>query len=479
MAAFETEIDFVLPKGYVDKDGKSCTTGIKDNIERLKDIVGLKVTFKADESISGAVKAPYYTPDGITPWSKGTKAALPLNNEFRVEITTRAEQLEVSKMNFTFELQQPTMDITPDAGNFSEWTADPETKEEILMSYGAYTKAEDGKDGQMWLPLYESFKAWTEEYTKYDANADYYTLQDDEADQTVSILGATDGTPNDFYMANQQTETTGLNYTSVWQNLLTNANEVDAASNDNKEKSTQVKVAYHHYGVYPEDLFTDGKKNEFKLVFASLLKNSDLQMAEGNETLIANAGTNDVFISDDILNLTTPKDQKFYLFNGLNSGGRVIARAELNRNSFNEEQRPFVTVDELFEMKDGRSVVVTARDKNAPSNTHKVVVGKWDTGEGNPTHWTIDPLTGEISYVLPDFEGEDKDIKIFNVKAAAARPATDADNVAVDVIQGHTGGMAIQLPSSIADKEDIEITITLTDYLGFTNTLKFTVSKID
>ena len=456
---------------YVDKDGKSCTANIKDNIERLKDIVGLKVTFKANPA-KGPVSAPYYTVDGEK-WN-GQDAALPLNNEFRVEITTRAEQLEVSKMNFTFELQQPTMDITPDEGNFSEWTADPNTKEEILMSYGAYNKE---YRGSMWLPLYESFKAWTKEYTEYDANAKYYTLQDANADPTVSILGATDGTANDFYMANQQTETTGLNYTSVWKKLLTNA--IGLLTADNTEKATMVKVAYHHYGVYPEDLFTDGEKNQFRLVFASLLKNSDLKMAEGSETLIANAGTNDVFISDDILNLLTPKGQKFYLFDGLNSGGRVIARAELNRNSFNEEQRPFVTVDELFGTKPGNvtSLYVTARDKNAPSNTHTVEVGKWDTGEGNPTHWTINPLTGEIDYVLPAPTGDN--IKIFKVDAAAARPATDADNVAVDVIQGHTGGMAIQLPPTLADKEDIEIIITLRDGLGYTNTLKFNVRKID
>ena len=459
---------------YVDKDGKSCTLNIKDNIERLKDIVALKVTFKANPAI-GPVSAPYYTVSGDK-WedvSGKREAALPLDNEFRVEITTRADQLEVAKMNFTFELQQPTMDITPDAGNFSEWTNDPDTNEEILMSYGAYTKAEDVK-GQMWLPLYESFKAWTKEYTEYDANADYYTLQDDEADQTVSILGAINGTPNDFYMVNQQTEKTGLNYTSVWDKLLTKATGVKTT--DNTEKATMVKVAYHHYGVYPEDLFTDCTKNQFKLVFASLLKNSDLNMAEGSEKLIAKAGTNDVFISNDMLNLLTPKNQKFYLFNGLNSGGRVIARAELNRNSFNEDQRPFITVDDLFATTSGVSAVVTAKDKNG-STEHIVKVGTWNTGKDDPTHWTIDPLTGEISYVLPDPEGEY--IKIFNVKAAAARPATAADNVAVDVIQGHTGGMVIQLPESIDDKQEIEITITLHDDLGFTNELKFTVSKID
>ena len=446
---------------YVDEKGNSCLTG---NIQDLEKIVALEVIFKANPEI-GPVSAPYYTEDG-NKWNYQA-AALPLDNAFRVEIATRADQIEVAKMNFTFELQQPTMDITPDAGNFSQWTNDPDTNEEILLSYGAYG---ENSNGTMYLPLYESFKAWTKEYTEYDDNAKYYTLSD-AADNDAFIINNTN---NDDAVA--RTLDANLNYTTEWAKWSTK--HTDAKAVNNAEKSVKVTTNYHHYGVYPETLFTENNDNQFVLTFASLLKHSSLKMAEGSETLIANAGTNDVFISDDILNLLTPKGQKFYLFDGLNSGGRVIARAELNRNSFNEEQRPFVTVDELFGTKIDKmtSLYVTARDKNAPDNEHTVVVGKWNTGKGDPTHWTIDPLTGEISYVLPAPEG--KNIKIFNVKAAAARPKTENENVAVDVIQGHTGGMAIQLSPTLADKEDIEIIITLTDGLGYTNTLKFNVRKI-
>ena len=406
---------------YVDKDGKSCLTNIKDNIERLKDIVGLKVTFKADESKSGKVKAPYYTPNGTTPWSEGTKAALPLNNEFRVEITTRAEQLEVSKMNFTFELQQPTMDITPDAGNFSEWTADPKTKEEILMSYGAYG---ENSNGTMYLPLYESFKAWTKEYTEYDDNAKYYTLYD-AINNGAYILG------KEFTLANHPSLDPDLKYTTVWADWNTYAIGAQAGAN-NAEKSVMVTTEYHHYGVYPEDLFTDGEKNQFRLVFASLLKNSDLKMAAGYEKLIASADKNVVFISDEMLNLTTPKNQKFYLFDGLNQGA-VITRAELNRNSFNENQRPFIDVNDL-------NKVVTAKDKNG-STTHTVIASNWDK-----TMWRINPQTGERYFDLGAAHATS--IKVYNIPAFPVVNDPTHKWSAADYVQGYTGGLAIQLPES-------------------------------
>ena len=435
---------------YVDKDGKSCTANIKDNIERLKDIVGLKVTFKADKSISGEVKVPYYTPDG-KPWSTDGKAALPLNNEFRVEITTRAEQLEVSKMNFTFELQQPTMDITPDEGNFSQWTNDPDTNEEILLSYGAYG---ENSEGRMYLPLYESFKAWTKEYTEYDDNAKYYTLYD-AINNGAYILG------KEFTLANHPSLDPDLKYTTVWSDWNTYANGAQAGAN-NAEKSVMVTTEYHHYGVYPEDLFTDGEKNQFRLVFASLLKNSDLKMAAGYEKLIASADKNVVFISDEMLNLTTPKNQKFYLFDGLNQGA-VITRAELNRNSFNENQRPFIDVNDL-------NKVVTAKDKNG-STTHTVIACKWDK-----TMWRINPQTGERYFDLGDADA--KRIKVYNIPAYPVVNDPTHKWSAADYVQGYTGGLAIQLPESISDKEEIEITITLNDDLEFTNELKFTVSKL-
>ena len=388
-----------------------------------------------------------------------------LDNAYQLTFTALDEDTKtpVASVILPFELTMPTLDIVPDDGNFSEWTTGKDG-EEVLMSYGAYEE-----NGNMWLPFYESFKAWTKEYTVYDDNAEYYTLQDVDAATTgVYMLGKMDNVARAL--------DNNLNYTTVWQNWTTSASGASAGAN-NEEKSTPVQVAYKHYGVYEETLFDGGKTdNQFELVFASLLKNSSLKMAEGSEKLIAKAGTNDVFISDDILDLQTPMEQKFYLFDGLNSGGSIISRADLNKNSFNEAQRPFITIDQLFasdRSSDAKSMVVTAKDKNG-STEHMVSVAKWSTDP--KTTWTINPLTGEINYLLPAPDANA--IKIFRVDAAPARPATSTDNVAVDVIQGHTGGMVIQLPESIADKEEVEITITLSDALGFTNELKFTVSKL-
>lgn len=91
---------------YVDANGNTCLTG---NIQDLNKITALKVTFKVDPTM-GTVSAPYYTVDNQK-WS-GQTAALPLDNAFRVEIATRADQVEVSKMNFTFELTMPDCPIT-------------------------------------------------------------------------------------------------------------------------------------------------------------------------------------------------------------------------------------------------------------------------------------------------------------------------------------------------------------------------------
>ena len=46
------------------------------------------------------------------------------------------------------------------------------------------------------------------------------------------------------------------------------------------------------------------------------------------------------------------------------------------------------------------------------------------------------------------------------------------------MVGAHTGGIVIQLPTAVADQEEVEITLTIEDGLGFTNDLKFTVKKI-
>ena len=464
-------LDKYIDFDYVDKDGNTCL--VKGNIQKLNEIVALKVIFKVDPNTEN-VKTPYYTSDGKV-WDEESikdnnqKAALPLNNAFRVEIATRADQIEVARYNFTFELTQPTMDIVADEGNFSEWTPD-ENGEERLLSYGAYGSGE--KASTMYLPLYESFKAWTKEYTEYDENAQYYELKDNEVADGIAILGHDTG---EYWALDDD-----LNYSTNWKEWSTVANNAKATG-DNKEKETPVKVNYHHYGVYPETLFAGGETdNQFQLVFASFLKHSTLNMADGKKTLVVNTGTHDVFISNDDLNLVTPKKGKFFLFDGIDADGKVVARKTLNEVSFNEEQRGFMTVNQIF-AKTGttpanKAANFTAKAKNG-STTYDVVIEHISNTDGSA--WTIDPQTGKRSYKL-DSTLDSKNIRIYQVDAIAARKPNSGEvlDPSTTMVGAHTGGMVIQLPTSVADQEEVEITLTVKDDLGFANKLTFVVKKI-
>lgn len=424
----------------------------------------LTVTFYVSDSWD-QTKATGYT--AISDWVENSNFML--NNAYQLTlyvVDPENPAMNVAEIVLPFEFTMPTLDITPDEGNFTEWKTLGNTLEEYLYSYGAF----DGTG--MWLPMYEAFKAWTKEYTAYDANAEYYKLWKITKDSGNSILlgqnTAGDKTQNFVTLDDDLTYTTIWN---DWATKVTDATPIVDNGGNKIEKSIQVGVEYKHYGVYSEDLFTGGETdNTFVLVFASLLNHSTVAMTEGSETLIAKAGTSDVFISDDILNLTTPMKQKFYLFDGL-VDGKTVVRKDLNKNSFNEDQRPFITVADLFAISSGAtSAVVTAKDKNG-TEEHTVEVGTW-----SDTMWVIDPVSGERSYNLgtPDNSA----IKIFNVPAFPAVQDPTHQWTAANVVEGHTGGMAIQLPSSIADKEEIEFTITLNDELGFTKALKFTVTKL-
>ena len=374
-----------------------------------------------------------------------------LNNAYALEVFAKdpiANNI-VASLKFPFELQQPTMDIVTRDGNFSEWTTEGDNNEEVLLSYGAY------KNNTMYLPLFESFKAWTKDYTNYDANAQYYTLMNPGFDESTLFLGKQCG---EFVSLDNN-----LQYTSVWQdwNTFAEANMMKDQKGNEVEKSIMVQSAYKHYGVYPEDLFTNGTKNQFKLVFASLLKHSTLKMAEGSETLTAAAGTNVVFISNEDLNFLTPKDGKFFLFDDLDANGEVVTRAELNELSFNEAQRPFASED---------MIAWSAKDKKGETK-HNIQSA---TFEGS--YWVIDKQTGDRTFNLPAPDATN--IKLYNVPACPVVKDTKHDYTAADVVKGHEGGIAIQLPTSIEDQQEIEFTLTVKDALGFTNNVKFVVKKI-
>ena len=392
-----------------------------------------------------------------------------LDNAYEVRLTALDEETgnPIASIVLPFELTQPTLKITPAKdGNFTQWL--DINGEEVLLAYGAfdnyYTIHSPGFY-EMKVPLYEAFDAWTTEYTKYKDEACYYKLY--KLDNGGHLV---DGITNigEAYAVPLDNK---LNYSATWKdwNTYTDHAHATTVGNDkNVEQTLLVGVQYAHYGVYERDLFTGGTKNQFVLTFASLLKNSILKMADGSETQVAE-GKPDVFISNDDLDLETPMGDKFYLFDGL-VGGLTVPRADLNKNSFNEDQRPFITVKDLFKTgADGVSAVVSAKENNG-TKKYPVKVGTWNNGM-----WVIDPISGKRSY---DLGTPATDITIFNVPAWPATQDPSHMWSAANVVEGYPGGMAIQLPTSIGDKEEIEITITLNDALGFTNELKFVTKKL-
>ena len=404
----------------------------------------------------------YVSPDwaiiGTSEATTAQDANFKLNNAYQLTlyvVDPDNPTMNVAEIVLPFEFTMPTLDITTDTGNFTQWTTD-KNGEEYLVSYGAYAVDAENNDYTMYLPLYEAFKAWTKEYTVYDDNAKYYKLN--RKGNVGAILGT-----------NKNNESRSLypylTYSTTWTDWNTFTHKANPTK-DNDEKTTEVGVDYAHYGVYHQDLFTGGKtNNQFVLQFASLLNHSTLKMAAGKETLVVNTGTHDVFISNDNLDLTTPMGGKFFLFDGLDKNENVVARKSLNETSFNEEQRPFMTENEIY-----NTTNFEAKAKNG-STTYEVITG-------DITGWNIDKETGEISYVLP--EPDATNIKIYHVPAAPKRKANDGEvlDEKKTMVDGTPGGIVIQLPTSVADQEEVEITLTVKDNLGFTNDLKFTVKKI-
>ena len=362
----------------------------------------------------------------------------------------------VAQLTFPFELQQPTLDIIHTKDKWTVWTTD-QNGHETLTSYGAYgkTTVDPNNAVKMYLPLYEAFQAWTTEHTVYDNNAKYYQMMQDDASD-VTLLGKGQNVIGKFE--------SDLKYSTswnAWNTTVADATVTYNSNGDEVERSVLVQPEFKHYGVYEEP-----KVKDFTLKFASLLNHSSLKMADGKETLVVNTGTHDVFISNDILNLMTPMEGKFFLFDGIDADGKVVVRKTLNEASFNEEQRGFMTVDEIFNVAN-----FSAKAKTG-STTYNNFINAGKAG------WAIDAQTGKLSYTIDTPDADE--IKIYQVDAAAKRPAVSGEVIdpTTTMVGAHTGGIVIQLPTAVADQEEVEITLTIEDGLGFTNDLKFTVKKI-
>ena len=247
---------------YVDANGNTCLTG---NIQDLNKITALKVTFKVDPTM-GTVSAPYYTVDNQK-WS-GQTAALPLDNAFRVEIATRADQVEVAKMNFTFELTMPDCPITRVKSTTDDksvmWSkikfeGDNNTYD-YLRVYGEQAPTGETESivyGDLRDAFTGAFDYKTGKYTA-TTEAGYYNVYVAGVSQEKSLLGQTNTVNNPVTLDYITTNSLWSEW-NTWQYLPYGGNFALMEAN---------KVIYNHYGVYEEEL------PKFYVGFASKIEDS-------------------------------------------------------------------------------------------------------------------------------------------------------------------------------------------------------------
>ena len=234
---------------YVDADGNTCLTG---DIRDLNKITGLKVTFLVDSEL-GQVHAPYYTVDNQKYHTQ--EAALPLDNAFRIEITTRAEEAEIAKMNFTFELTMPNCPIErKTVGNqTTAWST--ENGIDVLKIYGE--KLDDKQlAGDLRDAFTGAFQYFNGAYNgKMNVEANWYEAQIPLDNLTMTILGKQRG----------ETVTLSEIANSSEYNKWNTIGMYGAGSLD---EAKLVNVKYHHFGVYTEE------QGDIILKFASKVKDS-------------------------------------------------------------------------------------------------------------------------------------------------------------------------------------------------------------
>ena len=247
---------------YVDANGNTCLTG---NIQDLNKITALKVTFKVDPTM-GTVSAPYYTVDNQK-WG-GQTAALPLDNAFRVEIATRADQVEVAKMNFTFELTMPDCPITRVKSTTDDksvmWSkikfeGDNNTYD-YLRVYGEQAPTGETESivyGDLRDAFTGAFDYKTGKYTA-TTEAGYYNVYVAGVSQEKSLLGQTNTVNNPVTLDYIITNSLWSEW-NTWQYLPYGGNFALMEAN---------KVIYNHYGVYEEEL------PKFYVGFASKIEDS-------------------------------------------------------------------------------------------------------------------------------------------------------------------------------------------------------------
>ena len=235
---------------YVDAAGMTCLTGTSRDLDN---IASLRVYFGVNSKM-GHVTVPYYTTDGqIFNETRRNCAALPLNNAFRIELATRYDQYEISKVNFEFELKAPECPIkrvnvaTDKAAKWNE-TYD------LLTVYGE--KRQSGDAFVTAGDLKDAFSgAFTISGSKYTPTleASYYELVIEPISSGV-LVGSTGG----IATLNQISSSTIYTDWNTWGHYTPTT----------FDSFSVMSAAYNHFNVYPVEL------PGFNVQFASKVANS-------------------------------------------------------------------------------------------------------------------------------------------------------------------------------------------------------------
>lgn len=354
---------------YVDAAGKTCLTG---NIRDLDNIAGLRVYFGVNSNM-GTVSAPYYTTDGqIYADSRKDKAALPLENAFRIEVATRYDQYEVSKVNFTFELTAPECPIKQEsAGNkTTKWDG------KQLIVYGEMLNTADKTiAGDMRDAFQGAFDFQNTAYPKKNVEADWYTIN--LGDAMSAFGGQLIGTSGNGASANLG-EIVNSSVYSDW-NTMGYFNEVDFAHFDVDY------VTYTHFGVYKEVL----EDSNFGMRFGSLIADSQKHEFSGTTPLSAAAvydapGSTvvryEVSVGESNFNMTDAFGRKYYLFdNGSKTRSELTTQWNGNRQGL-ELDKTAPSLYGLYPVAKMQDTDVTgtlvnfALDNTADKKTTKLVI---------------------------------------------------------------------------------------------------------
>ena len=351
---------------YVDANGKSCIYNVKNEevLKRLQEIKGIVVYFiagtcenfaadgtgtfvhaqlpntsVANKSDMKPVMTPYYTVDGTTNWRNGF--ALPLNNAFRVQVSTEKQQQIVASYDFTFELTMPECPILrekPMTETSVQWGkaidyADNNKQYDMLEVYG-----ELGNSiiyGDLRDAFTNIFKVSGGVYD-VQSEAYYYTFvtQNMTTAQNETLIGST--------ADNTEVNLGQINHVSTWAQWNTKDTKFDGNLKNDVTKTDMLaeNVVYNHFGVYPEELPL------FYVQFASKIERGSGECVNGvgtkNNPMVAQPvydGSGNILnyvinISDANFNMEDAFGKKYYLFDSVTTkDGSVVdtkKRNELN-----------------------------------------------------------------------------------------------------------------------------------------------------